>query len=65
MPFDAMNDTPDEALLVLYANGDANAANALVIRLTPRVLGYAGRLLNDQTEAEDVAQEALLRENRT
>ena len=61
MPFDAMNDTPDEALLVLYANGDANAANALVIRLTPRVLGYAGRLLNDQTEAEDVAQEAMLR----
>ena len=61
MPFDAMNDTPDEALLVLYANGDPNAAKALVLRLTPRVLGYAARLLNDQTEAEDVAQEAMLR----
>ena len=61
MPFDAMNDTPNEALLVLYANGDPNAAKALMMRLTPRVLGYASRLLNDQAEAEDVAQEAMLR----
>lgn len=61
MPFDAMTETPDEALLVLYANGDQAAAKALVMRLTPRVLGYATRLLNDRTEAEDVAQEAMLR----
>ena len=61
MPFDAMNDTPDEALLVLYANGDRIAARALVMRLTPRVLGYAARLLDDPAEAEDVAQEAMLR----
>ena len=26
MPFDALTDAPDEALLVLYANGDAQAA---------------------------------------
>ncbi len=61
MPFDAMNDTPDDALLVLYANGDQAAARALTWRLTPRVLGYATRLLNDHAEAEDVAQEAMLR----
>lgn len=61
MPFDAMNDTPDEALLVLYANGDPDAAKALMMRLTPRVLGYAARLLSDRAEAEDVAQEAMLR----
>ncbi len=61
MPFDAMNDTPDEALLVLYANGDQAAAKALMMRMTPRVLGYAARLLSDRTEAEDVAQEAMLR----
>ncbi len=61
MPFDAMNDTPDEALLVLYANGDPDAAKALMMRLTPRVLGYASRLLSDRAEAEDVAQEAMLR----
>lgn len=61
MPFDTMNDTPDEALLVLYANGDSAAAQALMMRLTPRVLGYATRLLNDRSEAEDVAQDAMLR----
>jgi len=61
MPFDAMSDTPDEALLVLYANGDFAAAQALMLRLTPRVLGYATRLLNDHAEAEDVAQDAMMR----
>ncbi|PHQ98607.1 MAG: RNA polymerase subunit sigma [Marinosulfonomonas sp.] len=61
MPFDAMNDTPDEALLVLYANGDHAAAKALMMRMAPRVLGYAARLLNERTEAEDVVQEAMLR----
>ena len=61
MPFDAMNDVPDDALLVLYANGDADAARALTMRLTPMVLGYATRLLNDAAEAEDVAQETMLR----
>jgi len=61
MPFDAMNDVPDDALLVLYANGDTAAARALTMRLTPMALGYAARLLNDVAEAEDVAQEAMLR----
>ncbi len=61
MPFDAMNDVPDDTLLVLYANGDTDAARALTMRLTPMVLGYATRLLNDAAEAEDVAQEAMLR----
>jgi len=61
MPFDTISDTPDEALLVLYANGDSAAAQALVARLTPRVLGYAARLLSDRSEAEDVTQEAMLR----
>ncbi|MBT8473843.1 MAG: RNA polymerase sigma factor, partial [Alphaproteobacteria bacterium] len=37
------------------------AASALVMRLTPRVLGYAARVLGDRAEAEDVVQEAMLR----
>lgn len=61
MPFDAMNDVPEDALLVLYANGDAGAARALTMRLTPMVLGYATRLLDDAAEAEDVSQKAMLR----
>lgn len=51
----------DEALLVLYANGDPAAARLLTRRLAPRAFGHAFRMLSDQAEAEDVAQEALLR----
>ena len=61
MPRDSDADVPDDALLVLYANGDRAAARMLTLRLAPRVLGYAARLLSDRAEAEDVAQEAMLR----
>ncbi len=56
-----LSDADDEALLVLYANGDGQAARVLTQRLTPQVLGHAFRLLGDRAEAEDVAQEAMLR----
>ncbi|QUS34794.1 RNA polymerase sigma factor [Falsirhodobacter algicola] len=61
MPLDTQPDIPDEALLVLYANGDAAAARSLTLRMVPRVLSYATRMLSDRAEAEDVAQEAMLR----
>ncbi len=61
MPLDAMNDISDEALLVLFANGDKAAARALTLRLTPRVMAHAYRLLGIHADAEDVAQEAMLR----
>ncbi|MBO6603188.1 MAG: RNA polymerase sigma factor [Roseicyclus sp.] len=51
----------DGALLVLYANGDQGAARVLTARLLPRVLSHALRVLGDRSEAEDVAQEAMLR----
>ncbi len=60
-PIEPHTDTPNEALLVSFGNGDAEAAMILTRRLTPKVLGYAARLLDDRTEAEDVAQEAMLR----
>ena len=48
--------------MVLYANGDRHAALALTRRITPRVMGYAARMLGgDRAEAEDVAQETMLR----
>ena len=61
MPYDAHDDTPDDALLLLYANGDKAAARALTLRLTPLAFGHAIRVLGDRAEAEDVAQEAMLR----
>lgn len=61
MAFDDLADHSDEALLQLYAGGDRAAARTLVLRLSPRVLGYATRLLGDRAEAEDIAQEAMLR----
>ncbi len=61
MSRDTLALVPDEALVVLYANGDREAARALTGRLLPRVLGYAACILQDRAEAEDVAQEAMLR----
>ena len=62
MALDAQDGTSDEALMVLYANGDRHAALALTRRVTPRVMAYAARLLSgDRAEAEDVAQETMLR----
>ncbi|WP_089994744.1 RNA polymerase sigma factor [Cognatiyoonia koreensis] len=51
----------ESALLVAFANGDGDAARLLTDRLLPRVLGQATRMLADRAEAEDVAQEAMLR----
>lgn len=62
MAYDAGQAPSDEALLVLYANGDPHAALALTRRVTPRVLAYATRMLGgDRAEAEDVAQETMMR----
>lgn len=61
MPRDTLADLSDESLLVLYANSDPDAARLLAGRLLPRVLGYATRLLGDRAEAEDVAQDAMMR----
>ncbi len=52
---------PDEVLLVAFANGDQQAARQLASRLLPRVLAQATRMLCDRTEAEDVAQDAMMR----
>jgi RNA polymerase sigma-70 factor (ECF subfamily) len=57
-----LQDRPsDEALLAAYARGDRAAALALSRRVLPRVLAQAQRMLGDAAEAEDVAQEAMLR----
>lgn len=61
MPLDDADTRDDAALLAAYAAGEAAAARALTARLTPRVYAQAYRMLHDTAEAEDVAQEAMLR----
>ena len=62
LPLDASRQISDEALLVAFGHGDAQAARDLTERLAPRLLAYCARLLaGDRAEAEDVTQEAMLR----
>lgn len=61
MALDQSDQPDDDALLVLFANGDAAAAGALTLRLSPKALSFARRMLGDLAEAEDVVQEAMLR----
>ncbi len=51
----------DALLLAAFAGGDRGAALTLTHRLTPRVMGQAYRMLGDRAQAEDVAQEAMMR----
>lgn len=51
----------DATLLAAAASGDAAAFRALVDRHLSGVLVVARRMLRDDAEAEDVAQEAMLR----
>ena len=52
---------PDDELLKRAGRGDQRALRLLVSRKTPRVLALASRLLGDNSEAEDVAQETMVR----
>src|SRR5277367_5474693 len=52
---------PDQPLVLGVARGDPAAARALLARKLPRLLALARRMLADPIEAEDVAQEVMLR----
>ncbi|ESQ88647.1 RNA polymerase sigma24 factor [Asticcacaulis sp. AC460] len=56
-----VNADPDETLLERIAKGDTSAVSTLVSRKLPRLLSLARRMLGDPVEAEDVAQETLVR----
>jgi RNA polymerase sigma-70 factor (ECF subfamily) len=58
---DVQGTDEDAVLLARYASGDQQAARELVDRHLPGVLRQAWRILGDEAEAEDVAQEAMLR----
>lgn len=61
MAFDTQSEETDEALLALFASGDQSAARALTARMLPGVFALARRMLKDNAEAEDVAQEAMIK----
>ena len=61
MAFDAEKHGADDRLLARYAAGEADAARRLTERFLPLAYRLAVRLLSDRGEAEDVAQEAMLR----
>jgi RNA polymerase sigma-70 factor (ECF subfamily) len=56
-----VNDPNDDRLMALVAARDGAAFRILIERYQQRPYRLAWRMLNDATEAEDVAQEALLR----
>ncbi|QUJ75237.1 RNA polymerase sigma factor [Sulfitobacter albidus] len=51
----------DGALLARFAAGDQAAARLLSAQLLPRVYAHALRVMGNAAEAEDIAQEAMLR----
>lgn len=51
----------DQRVLSRLAAGDAEAFRGVVARHLPMVLAVSRRMLRDEAEAEDVAQETLLR----
>ena len=61
MPFGQLSGMSDNALLVAYANGTPQAAQILTERLMPKIFAQAFHRLRNKADAEDIAQEALLR----
>jgi len=56
-----MDEQSDEALMARIAGGDEPAFRALARRHLPSIVGLARRILGNAADAEDVAQEAMLR----
>ncbi len=51
----------EDAMLAQFADGDADAARKLISLLGPRCFSVAFRMLGNHAEAEDVAQDAMMR----
>jgi RNA polymerase sigma-70 factor (ECF subfamily) len=55
------DEAPDEALMARIAGGDERAFRVLARRHVPYAIGLARRVLGNGADAEDVAQDAMLR----
>lgn len=56
-----MQAAEDDQLMISLAAGDAAAGRTIVERHLTHILAVARRMLGDQTEAEDVAQDTFMR----
>lgn len=56
-----LNGASDDELVALVASGDETACRLLVDRHLSRVIAVARRMMNNQADAEEVAQEVFLR----
>lgn len=52
---------PDGELVARVAKGDATAARAIMARHLPKILNLGRRMLGDQADAEDVAQDVFVK----
>jgi RNA polymerase sigma-70 factor (ECF subfamily) len=55
------DETPDEALMARVAGGDERAFRTLARRHVPNAVALARHILRNGADAEDVAQDAMLR----
>jgi RNA polymerase sigma-70 factor (ECF subfamily) len=55
------SDMSDDQLVKCIGKGDGKAWRVLIERHMARLVGFAWHILGDQSEAEDVAQEAFIR----
>jgi RNA polymerase sigma-70 factor (ECF subfamily) len=56
-----MDEPSDEDLMVRVAKGDERAFRVIANRYAPRAVGLARRIVRNDADADEVAQEALLR----
>ena len=56
-----LDDATDDDLVALVAQGDETACRLLVDRHLSRVIAVARRMMGNQADAEEVAQEVFLR----
>lgn len=58
---ESVQEEADEELVVRVADGDASAFECLMSRYLGVIVAYSRRMVGEEAEAEDIAQEAFLR----
>ena len=61
MQFDHLPEMSDKALLTAYAKGIPGASKILTDRFMPKIFSQAFHRVRNEADADDIAQEAMLR----